>query len=131
MKDGPVCVAAHLHGTGGLTLVHERVHIPHDRVRHFLTGLHQNIDRADVGHLVHRRRERNRRARHLRDARTPHAARDHHVLSLDATLIGDDGAHGAVRDLHVEHFGVREDLEMPRVGGFLAHERAGAQRVDD
>ena len=39
--------------------------------------------RADVDHLVHRRRQRDRRAGHARDPRAPHAAGDHDDVGLD------------------------------------------------
>src|SRR5690606_3278533 len=59
------------------------------------------------------------------------AASDHDVVGFDASLVGDDRLHPPVLHLDVEHLGVGEDREGTHVLCPLAHDRAGAQRVDD
>ncbi len=80
VEDRPVGVRPDLHRTGRLPLVAERVHVAHDRVGDLLAALLEQVDRADVGHLVHGRCQRDRRPGHRRDPRAPHAAGDRHVL---------------------------------------------------
>ena len=132
VEDRAVGVRADLHRAGRLALVAERVHVADDRVGDLLVGLLQDVDRADVGHLVHRRRERDVGAGHRRDARAPHAAGDRDVLGLDAALVGDDRAVTGRRrvGLDVEHLGVGEHLQGAGGDRLLAHQRAGLQRVD-
>ena len=130
VEDRPVGVRPDLHRPGGLALVAERVHVADDRVGDLGVGLLQHVDRTDVDHLVHGRRERDRRSRHRRDAWTPHAARDRDVLGLDPTLVGDHGPDRAVGDLEVGDLGVGEHREHALVDRLLAHQRAGLQRVD-
>ena len=71
VEDRPVRVGADLEPAAVLALVHVRVHVAHDRVLDRALGVGEARHRADVDHLVHGRRERDRRAGHARDARAP------------------------------------------------------------
>ena len=92
-EDRSVGVRADLHRAGGLALVAERVHVANDRVGDLLAALLQDVDRADIGHLMDRGREGDVGAGHRGDARAPHAAGDRDVLGLDAALVGHDRRH--------------------------------------
>ena len=134
VEDRPVGVRPDLHRSRRLALVAERVHVADDRVGDLLVRLHEGVDRTDVGHLVDRRSQRDRRPGHRREAWAPHAAGDRHVLALDATLVGDDGAHGrpvARRlDLDVEHLRGREDLQGTLGDRLVADQGPAGERVD-
>ena len=134
-QDGAVGVAAHLHRAGRLALVAERVHVADDREGQLLVGLLEDVDGADIGHLVHGRGERDGGAGHGSDARAPHTAGDDDVLGLDAALVGDDGldlrqAVGHVFGLEREHLGVGEHLQCALLLSLLTHPRPRGQRVD-
>ena len=135
-KNRPVAVGADLHRVVALPLVHEGVHVAHDRVVDFVAGSAEEVDRAEVGHLVNRGRERNRRAGHRGDARAPDAAGDDHVLDLDRAAGGDDGAHsGAAErspvDLQTEHLRVlQHGKRASRPRPFTA-DGSGPDRVHD
>ncbi|CAB4836164.1 unannotated protein [freshwater metagenome] len=133
-QDWSVGIAADLHRSGRLTLVAERVHIADDREGQFLTGLLQDVDRADVGHLMHGRGERNVGTGHLGDARAPHTAGDDHVVGLDRAAIGDDGLDarptGRRFGEQIQHFGVGEHGQHTVGDGLVAHLGAGGERVD-
>ena len=70
-------------------------------------------------------------AGHAREQRAPDAAADHDRLGLDVAVGGADAADAAALGVDPGHLDVRDDRE--RAGGLrlLAHQRAGAQRVDD
>ena len=87
--------------------------------------------RADVDHLVDGRRERDVRAGHAREQRAPDAAGDHDGLRLDRPPRGVHAPDPAVLDVHPADVGVGEHLQAAGLDPALAHDRAGAQRVDD
>ena len=87
--------------------------------------------RADADHLVHGRGQRDADAGHVADLRAPHAAGDHDVLGLDVALVGADPADPAVLDVEVGDLDVGYDGQRAGRQRPLAHDRAGAQRVDD
>ena len=124
-------VGADLEPDPVLALVHEDVHVAHDReldrARRFLEPRH----RADVDHLMHGRGERDVRAGHRREQRAPDAAGDHDHLGLDHATRGVDAPDPAVLDVHPADVGVREHLQAARLDPPLAHDRARAQGVDD
>ena len=76
-------VRADLEALPVLALVHVRVHVADDRVVDRRLRGEEARHRADVDHLVHGRRERDRRARHPRDPRRPDAARDHDRVGVE------------------------------------------------
>ncbi len=123
-------VGADLEALPVLALVHVRVHVAHDRVVDRRLRGEEARHRADVDHLVHRRRQRDGRARHARDPRRPHAARDHDDVGLEVAARRAHAAHATVLDVDAGHLGVREDLRAFRLR-LLAHERPEAERVDD
>ena len=131
VEDRAVRVGADLEADAVLALVHEHVHVAHDReldrARRGLEARH----RADVDHLVHGGRERNVRAGHLREQRAPHAAGDHDHLGLDHAARGVDAPDAAVLDVHRAHVRVGEHLQAAALHPPLAHDRAGAQGVDN
>ena len=136
VQDRPVGVGTDLHRAGRLALVAERVHVAHDGIADLVVGLGEHVDRTHIGHLMHRRHERDVGARHVGDPVGPHAAGNHHVVGLDRPLVGDhcrDRAHAGQRTFtgrDVEHLGVGEDLATG-VDGHLPHPRAGFERVHD
>ena len=137
VQDRAVGVGADLHRAGRLALVAEGVHIADDRVADLVVGLGEHIERADVGHLVHGRDERDVGVGHVGDLVRPHTAGDHDVLGVDRALVGDDTGDLAptvrtrrVVGEDVEHLGVGEDLAAGLLDGFLAHHGAGLEGVD-
>ena len=66
--DRAVCVGTDLEARPLLALVHVGVHVADDRVLDQLRGVGEARRRPDVDHLVHHRRERDRRAGHAGDA---------------------------------------------------------------
>ena len=100
VEDRAVGVGADLEADAVLALVHEHVHVAHDReldrARRALEARH----RADVDHLVHGRRERDVGACHPREQRAPHPARDHDHLGLDRAARGVHAPDAAVLDVH-------------------------------
>ncbi len=129
MEDGAVGVGSHLHGTRRLPLVHEGVHVPHDRVADLVAGLGQDRNRSHVDHLMHGRRERDRGPGHRRDHRRPHPAGHHHVFALDAAAVGHHGPHPAVLDLEIEDLGVGEHRQRLQGLGPLTEDRARPQGI--
>ena len=134
-QDRPVGVAAHLHRARRLALVAEGVHVADDREGDFGVGRLEDVDRADVGHLVHGRGERDAGAGHCREPRAPNPAGDHHVLGLDATPVGEHSLHpggspGHRLGLDVDHLGVGEHLQDAIGDCLIAHRGAGGERID-
>jgi hypothetical protein len=126
-----VGIGTHLYRPGRLPLVHEGVHVAHDRIADLVAGLGQDRDRADVDHLMHCRRERDGGASHPSDERRPHTAGHHDVLACHPAPVGDHRLDPAVLDLDVEDLGVGEDLERAQFLGPLPQDRPGPQRVHD
>ena len=126
-----MCVRADLEADAVLSLVHEHVHVADDgeldRARRALEAGHG----TDVDHLVDGGRERDVRAGHCREERSPDAARDHDGLGLDRPARGVHAPDVTVLDVHAADVRVREDLQAPAVDALLAHDRPGAERVDD
>jgi len=132
-----VGVRADLHRSCGLALVAEGVHVAHDRVTDLVVGLSEDVDGADIGHLVHGGHQRDVGVGHVGDAVRPHAAGDDHVLGGDRALVGDDGLDPAppIRAIaavghQVEHLGVGKHPAASGLDGLAAHHGAGLQRVD-
>ena len=65
--------------------------------------------RPDVDHLVHRRRERDVRPGHARDARAPDAAGDDDGLGLDIPVGRAHSADAPVLDVDAQHLGLGGD----------------------
>jgi hypothetical protein len=86
--------------------------------------------RADVDHLVDHRRQRDRGARHPCDQRAPYAAADHHQIGVEVAAGRADALNASLRDIDAENHGVSGHGHPARDRAF-AHDRAGAQRVDD
>ena len=86
VEDRAVGVRADLEPAPVLALVHVRVHVADDRELDHALRVLEVRHRADVDHLVHRRRQRDRRARHPRDLRRPDAAADDDRLGRDVAL---------------------------------------------
>ena len=134
-RMGPMGVGAHLHRLVALPLVHEHVHVAHDRVADLVAGLAHQVDRTHVRHLVHCRRERNVRAGHGRQARAPHAGRDHHLIHGDRAAVGrhraDAGpAERALLHLQAGDLGSVQHGQHALRQRSLAHDGAGSYRVD-
>ena len=133
VEDRAVGVGADLEPDAVLALVHEHVHVAHDRVldrraRALLEARH----RADVDHLVHHRRERDVRAGHPREERAPDAAGDHDRLGLDRPAGGVHPPDAAPLDVQAAARRCsRARVSAPASTRALAHDRAGAERVDD
>ena len=66
----------------------------------------------------------------LRDARAPDAAADEDVLRLDRALVGVHAPDAPVLDVDARHLGARGDRQRAERRRGLAHQRAGAERVD-
>ena len=135
MKDRSVSIRAHLHRTGRLALVAERVHVADDRIANLVVGFSENVHRANVSHLVNGRDERNRCSSHVGDAVAPHATRNNDVVGFDPAAVGHDSADllrsiRPVRCLNVFHLGVRKDLQHTLVHRFVTKESSGIERVD-
>ena len=130
-EDRPVGVRAHLQVAAVLALVHVGVHVADDREGDLADRVGEERHGPDADHLVHGRRERDRRAGHAGDARAPHAAGDDDRLGLDGAAIGVDTADAAV--LHVQAGDLDAGGDGQRAQGLrpLAHDRAGPQRVHD
>ncbi|CAB4760560.1 unannotated protein [freshwater metagenome] len=131
VEDRAVGVGADLEAGAVLPLVHVRVHVADDRVLDIALRVGEARHRADVLHLVHGGRERDARPGHPRDLRAPAAACDDDDVRLDVALIRPDAHDLAVLDIDAEHLGIGRDGEGVELLGALAHDRAGAQRVDD
>ncbi len=124
-------IRADLEAAPVLALVHVRVHVADDReLDHALRVLEMRHG-ADVDHLVHGRRERNRGTGHACDARAPHAAADDDEVGRDIAARGADAGDAPVLDVDADHLGVREDRERAQLLRLLARERPEAQRIDD
>src|SRR5439155_2996383 len=119
----PMGVRAALHVAPVLALVHIRIDVSHDREGDLAWRLLEERDRADADHLVHGRRQRDDRAGHARDAWTPDAARDEHVLSVYRALVGVDPAHAVVLDVDAGDLGAREYARAAPLC-VLAHQRS-------
>ena len=130
VQDRAVRVGADLHVGAVLALVAERVHVADDRERDLARPLGELRDRPHRDHLVHRGGERDRRARHPRELRAPHAAGDHDGLGLDVAAGGAHPPDPALLDVHADHLDGRHHGERAELQRGLAHERARAQRVD-
>ena len=134
VEDGPVGVRPHLHRPGRLALVAEGVHVPNDGIADLVVGLGQDVERADVHHLVHRGHQRDVGVGHVGHPVRPHPAGDHHVLGLDGALVGDHRFDRAVAGVgtvfgdYVEHLGVGRHMAAA-VHRDIAHLGAGLQRV--
>ena len=111
VEDRAVGVRADLEADAVLALVHEHVHVAHDRELDRARRRLEPRHRADVDHLVDGRRERDVRSGHLREQRAPHAACDHDDLGLDHAARGVHAPDAAVLDVHAADVGVREDLQ--------------------
>ena len=127
-------VGAHLHRVVALPLVHEHVHVAHDRVADLVAGFSQQVDRSHVGHLVHRRGERDVGAGQGGHTRAPYSAGDHHLLHLEPTAVGHHGADARPperrpRNLQPGDFGVVQHREHALGQGPLAHDGARPYRV--
>ena len=129
VQDRPVRVGADLEADAVLALVHERVHVAHDRELDVPRRLLEARHRADVDHLVDRRRERDRCARHAGQRRAPDAAGDDDGLGLDVASRCAHPPDAAVLDVDPEHLGVRKRGRLASLHRPLAHDRAGPQRV--
>ena len=106
VQDRAVGVRADLEAAAVLALVHVRVHVAHDRELDRALGVGEARHRADVDHLVHRGRERDRGAGHARQARAPDAAGDHDDVGLDVAARGAHALDAAALDVDAEHLGV-------------------------
>ena len=124
-------VRADLKARPVLALVHEHVHVADDRELDRLRRALEPRHRTDVDHLVDSRRQRDMRARHLREQRAPDAARDHDGLGLDVAARGADAPDPAVLDVEAFDLGRREHAERARLDPLLTHDRAGTERIDD
>ena len=129
-------VGSDLHRAVLLALVHEGVHVAHDGVADLVAGGAEEVDRADVRHLVDCRRERNRGAGQLRDAGAPHPAGDDRVLDLDRAPGGDDRPQAGTSGRPGFEFESRDlrpvqDRERAPRQGPLPHQRAGPHGVDN
>ncbi len=131
VEDRPVRVRADLEVTASLALVHVGVHVSHDRKLDVTLRAGEPRYRSDVDHLVDGRRQRNSRSGHSRNARAPNAASDDNGFGLDVAACRSDSAHASVLDVDPQHLRLGGDSERARRLGALAHDRAGAQRVDD
>ena len=113
VEDRPVRVRADLEPLPVLALVHVRVHVADDReLDRGLRG-EEARHRADVDHLVHRRRQRDRRAGHARDAR---AQMPHAITTVSASTSPRVVRTRRTRPSSTsmpEHLGVREHLSAP------------------
>ena len=133
-QDRAMGIRTHLHRLVALALVHEHVHVAHDRVADFVAGPAHQVDRAQVRHLVHRRGKRNIGAGHGGDARAPHAAGDHHLRCLDGAAVGRHGANARTPEraaLHLQpgHLGVVQHGQHALGQRAFAHDGAGLDRV--
>ena len=131
VEDRPVRVRADLEPLPVLALVHVRVHVADDRELDRGLRRQEPRHRADVDHLVHGRRQRDRRAGHPRDARAPDAARDHDELGLDVAAGRAHAPHAAVLDVDRRAPRCSRTPQRARRLRALAHDRPEAQRVDD
>ena len=111
-------VGADLHRAAGLPLVHEGVHVAHDREGQFLARFLQDRDRADVDHLVDRRSQGDGGAGHPGDPGAPNPAGDHDIVGVDPAPVGDDRSDPASLGLEIEHLGVGEGLERALAWAF-------------
>jgi hypothetical protein len=130
VQDRAVGVGADLEAAAVLALVHAHVHVADDRVLDARRGLREPRHRADVDHLMHGRRERDRSAGHMRQARAPHAAGDHDDLGLHVAASGAHAAYAPALDVDAEHLRVGRDGERALPLRLLAHQRPGPKRVD-
>ena len=125
VQDRSVCVGADLQTGAVLTLVHERVHVADDRPFDVALGVGEERNGTDVLHLVNRGSERNSRAGHGCDARTPAPAGDHHIFGFNRAAIGHNCGNAPVGHFDVENFGVRQTAQCPQLLGTLTHDGAG------
>ena len=95
VEDRTVGVRADLEPAPVLALVHVRVHVAHDRELDHALRVLEVRHRPDVDHLVHRRRQRDRRAGHARDLRAPDTAADDDAIGRDVAARGLDPASRA------------------------------------
>ena len=130
-QDRPMRVRADFHVAAVLALVAVGVHVAHDRVRDLADGVGEHRDGPDADHLVDGRGERDRRPGHLGEPRAPDAGRDDDDVGLEVALVGADAGDVAVLDVDAGDLGHRRQPERPERLRALAHERAGAERVDD
>ncbi len=107
VEDRPVGVGADLHRPGGLALVAEGVHVTDDRIADLVAGGLEDLQRADVDHLMDGRRQRDGRPGHLGDPGAPHSTRHHHVVGFDPAAISDHRLHPPVLGLDIQDLGVR------------------------
>ncbi len=124
-------VRADLEVAAVLALVHVGVHVAHDGVLDLADGAGEERHRADADHLVDRRGERDGGAGHPGDAGAPHAAADDDGFGLDGALVGADGVDAAIAHVEAGDLGAGEDRERAHGLGALAHDGAGAERIDD
>ena len=117
VQDRPVRVGADLEADAVLALVHEDVHVAHDRELDRLGRGLEARHGADVDHLVHGRRERDVRAGHARDARAPDAAGDHERLGLDVAARRPQPPHAAALDVDAEHLACSANTDSAPVPG--------------
>ena len=136
VEDRAVGVGADLHVGAVLALVAEGVHVAHDREGDLALLLGQLRARPDADHLVHRRGQRDADAGHVAELGAPHARSDHDRARLDVAAGGPDAGDAApsvraVLGVEAGHLDGRDDGELAGGERPLAHDRAGAERVDD
>ena len=130
-EDRPMRVRADLEASPMLALVHVGVHVADDREGHLAGGVLEDRHRPDVDHLVDRRRERDRRAGHPRDARAPDATRDDDHVCPDVAPVRSDAGDPPLHDIDAGDLGLRGDDQGAHVLCGLAHQRAGLERIHD
>ena len=79
---------------------------------------------------MHGGRERNGGAGHAGDARAPDPAGHDHRLGPDVSTIRTDASDVAVLHVDAGHLHVGEGAQSAQLLCFLAHERAGPERID-
>ena len=128
VEDRPVGVRADLEPAPVLALVHVRVHVADDRELDHALRVLEVRHRADVDHLVHGRRQRDRRTGHA--ARSSGSRRRSRRRSRSVSIVAARRAHAgdaAVLDVDPDDLGVREDAAARRAP---APSRARASRSE-
>ena len=124
-------VGADFHVAAVLPLVHEGVHVADDREGDLALRLLEERDRADGDHLVHGWRERDAAPamRAIRGLQTPQQTKTYSV-SIGPLSVWTRRMRPFSTSMPVTSV-LAETVSAPSASRGLAHQRAGADRVDD